>query len=118
MRSQRRAGNLYTLTEAGEEALSLFGSRVPGSVKKLLETSGDVWRARFQQEDQCRHSIRQTERGEYELTLAVQDQEMDLLRLTLTLPTRELARQMADQWKDRAGQVYEAVIRALSEDPS
>ena len=116
VRSQRKAGNLYALTDAGREALSLFGSRGPGSVKKLLEETGDVWRARFRQEDQYLHQIRQTQRGEYEVTLTVVEQEMDMLRLTLTLPTRELAQQTARAWPKAAGKIYESVMQTLSEE--
>lgn len=116
VRSQKRAGFLYQPTPAGDEALSLFGGRVPMSVKKLLRETGDSWRARFAQEDQYAHQIRQTERGEYELTLYVREQEMDTLRLTLSLPTRELAQRLAGRWPQKAGQLYETVIRTLSEE--
>ncbi|MBR1586510.1 MAG: DUF4364 family protein [Clostridia bacterium] len=116
VREKRRAGYLYQTTEAGREALTLFGGRVPPSVKKLLEETGPDWRRRFQQEDQYRHEIRQTERGEYELTLTVLEQDMDMLRLSLTLPTRDLANQLAEGWPRRASQIYESVIRTLTEE--
>ncbi|MBQ9263070.1 MAG: DUF4364 family protein [Clostridia bacterium] len=116
VRSRKRAGYLYQPTDAGQEALVLFGGRVPGSVKKTLEETGDQWRRRFAQEDQYQHSIHQTDRGEYELTLTVVEQEMDMLRLSLTVPTRELAQQLASQWPQKASQIYETVIHALTEE--
>jgi len=116
VRSQRRAGYLYQPTPAGEEALQLFGGRVPMSVKKLLEETGASWRERFAQEDQYGFDIRQTSRGEFEVTLSVREQDMDTLRLSLALPTRDLARQLAERWPQKAGQIYEYVIRTLSEE--
>lgn len=116
VRSQRRAGYLYQPTPAGEEALQLFGGRVPMSVKRLLEETGASWRERFAQEDQYGFDIRQTSRGEFEVTLSVREQDMDTLRLSLALPTRDLARQLAERWPQKAGQIYEYVIRTLSEE--
>lgn len=116
VRAPRRAGYLYQTTPAGEEALALFGGRVPGSVKKLLEETGEAWRQRFLQEDTCVSQVRQTERGDYELSLAVREQDIDTLRLTFILPTRELANRLSAQWPGKASQLYETVIRILSED--
>lgn len=116
VRSRRRAGYLYELTPAGDEALALFGGRVPQSVKRRLEETGAAWRRRFEEEDQYACQIRQTERGEFEVTFTVRGQEMDTLRLCLTLPTREMALQLAEAWPRRAGRIYETVIRTLTED--
>ena len=116
VRTKKRAGYLYELTDAGREALSLFGSRVPGSIKKLLKDSAEEWKRRFRQEMQYQHAIRQTERGEYDLTLTAVEQEMDMLQLRFTLPARDLARRMAEKWPQKAAEIYETVIRLLSEE--
>ena len=104
------------MTDAGREALALFGGRVPQSVQTLLKEGAAKWRERFREEGQSIHEIRQTDRGEYELTLTVVEQEMDMLRLTLSLPSRDLANQMAAKWPKKAGEIYETIIRLLSED--
>ncbi len=118
VRSKKRAGNLYEVTDAGREALSLFGSRVPRSVKDLLEETGGIWKQKFQEEAQYLHEIRQKSRGEYELTLSVIEQEMDMMRLTLSLPNREMAGQLAAKWPKKAGEIYETIIRLLTEEDS
>lgn len=116
VRTQKRAGSLYEVTDAGREALALFGSRVPASVKALLKEQSAAWRARFQAEAQALHEIRQTDRGECALDLTVVEQEMDMMRISLTLPTREMANQLAGRWPQKAAEIYETVIRLLSED--
>lgn len=118
VRSKKRAGYLYEVTEAGREALALFGSRVPKSVKDLLEETGHAWKQKFQEEAQYLHEIMQKSRGEYELTLSVIEQEMDMMRLTLSLPGRDLANQLAARWPKKAGEIYETVIRLLTEEDS
>ncbi|MBR5110783.1 MAG: DUF4364 family protein [Clostridia bacterium] len=116
VRTRKNAGFEYQVTEAGQEALELFGKRVPNSLKTLLSENESAWKARFKQETQSQQQIVQTDRGEYEVNFRVVEKDMDMMRLTLSLPTRELAEMLAKRWKDKAGKVYETVIRILTED--
>ena len=116
MRVHQRIGFLYQLTEAGLEALALFGSRIPMSLKTLLQSVSGDWKARFRQERQYQQEVRHTPRGEYELTLTVTEQDMDMMRLTLSLPNRELCSQLTANWPKRAGEIYETVLRMLTEE--
>ena len=115
-RTKKRSGYEYELTDAGREALDLFGGRVPPSIQKLLRQSGDKWKKRFRQEAQYQHEITQAESGEYTLSLTAAEHDAVMMRLTLTLPSRDLARQMAEQWPGKAAEIYEAVIRLLSKE--
>ena len=115
VRTKKRAGYLYQPTEAGVEALRLFGNRIPGSLESLISENAPALRQRFRQELHSQQDIRQTERGEYEVTLTATEQDLDLMRLYLTLPTRELAQQLAEKWPRKAAEIYETVIRILSE---
>ena len=99
-RTKKGAGYLYAVTTAGVEALMLFGGRVPPSVYALLKKNGGEWKRRFRREAQNLAEIRQTDRGEYELTLRVVEQDMDMMRLSLSLPTRELADQLIPYARD------------------
>lgn len=116
VRAKKRAGYLYEVTDAGKEALSLFGSRVPRSISSLLEATAWEWRQQFQKEAQYQQHVEQTARGEYELTLSVVEQEMDMMRLTLSLPSREMANRLAARWPKKSAEIYETVIRLLTED--
>ncbi len=115
VRARKDGGFEYALTEAGGEALALFGSRVPRSLQALLEQA-EEWKRRFRRESQYPEKIGQTAAGEFELTLTVKEQDLDMMRLSLLLPTRDLARQLAGRWPEKAPRVYEAVIRILSEE--
>ena len=114
-RTKKRAGWLYEPTAAGREALKLFGGRIPRSLIAMVEENAPALREKFQQELQAQQTIRQTERGEYEVTLSAVEQEMDMMRLQLSVPTRELANQLAARWPGKAAEIYETVIRLLSE---
>ncbi len=114
-RTKKGTGYLYAVTAAGTEALSLFGGRVPPSVYSLLDQHGEEWRRRFRREAQNLAEITQTDRGEYELNLRVVEQDMDMMTLSFTLPTREMAGQIADRWPQRAAEIYAEIFRMLTE---
>ena len=114
-RTKKGAGYSYTVTAAGKEALELFGGRVLPSVYDLLERTGAEWRQRFRREAQNVSQITQTDRGEYELTLRVVEQDMDMMTLTVSLPSREMAQQLSDKWPRKAAKIYAEVFRTLTE---
>ena len=89
---------------------------VPRFISSLLAETENSWKARFREESQSSQQIVQTDRGEYELHLKIMEQDMDMMRLSLSLPTRELADQLAQRWPQKAGKIYDMVIRILSED--
>lgn len=114
-RTKKGAGYSYAVTAAGAEALLLFGNRVPPSVYTLLKKYGGEWKQRFRREAQNLAEINQTDRGEYALNLRVVEQDMDMMTLSFTLPTRDMARLIADRWPRRAAQIYAEIFRMLTE---
>ena len=114
-RTKKGAGYLYAITTAGVEALSLFGNRVPPSVYALLANNGREWKQRFRREAQNLAEITQTDRGEYELKLRVVEQDMDMMTLTVSLPTQQMAQRLADRWPRKASKIYAGVFRMLTE---
>ena len=116
VRSKARAGYRYQLTEAGQEALKLFGRRVPRSVQTLIKKTGPEWQSRFQTEDGSRTEIKSMGDGEYETVLEVTDRDKPVLTLHLSAPSREAAAQIAEKWPRRAAEIYGTVIRLLAEE--
>lgn len=117
VRTKNQAGHIYQVTDAGKEALQLFGGRVPRSVHTVLQETGDQWKKRFRMEMQYQHQVNRLAAGDYELTLKVTEKNMEMMRLSLSLPTREVADHLANNWPEKAVKVYDAIIRILSEEP-
>lgn len=108
--------HVYAITPAGEEALLLFGNRVPGSIRQYIAKKGLLWQARLKESEQFPHQIRKTEKGEWVLSLSVQEKDAPLMQLTLSLPSYDMAAQMAKDWPDKASAFYAHAIRTLSEE--
>ena len=116
MRERKGENFLYTITPAGEEALALFGNRVPGSIRQYIEEKGLLWQARLKETEQYPTQIRKTEKGEWVLSLSVQEKNAPLMQLTLSLPSYDMAAQMAKSWAGKASAFYAQAIGMLSEE--
>ena len=116
VRSDNPSGSDYTLTDAGREAITLFGGKVPFSVRERIASGAPLWRERIRTERETPAVYRQNPRGEYELQLSIMEQDMPMLRLSLSLPTEEMAKRFRDVWADKAAGIYAEIFRSLGEE--
>lgn len=116
IRKAAEGQHVYAITPAGEEALLLFGNRVPVSIREYVAHKGLMWQARLKESEQYPRQIRKTEKGDWVLSLSVQEKDAPLMQLTLSLPSYDMADQMAKAWPEKAAALYAQAIRLLSED--
>lgn len=116
LREADGAKHVYAITPAGLEALAFFGNRVPVSIRQYVEEKGLLWQARLKESEQYPCQIRKTEKGDFVLSLSVQEKDAPLMQLTLSLPSYEMAARMARGWAGNASAFYASAIRLLSEE--
>lgn len=107
-------GQLYALTGKGHDALHMFRARIPHSRLMMLDQIADEWHVRFRREKQMLADFEKLPDGNFQVRLRLQERGSDLLDLKLNVPTHAQAQGFADAWIDRAGEVYSAVLKALS----
>ncbi len=105
---------LYRLTEAGRQALRLFEGSLPASALRAMDAAVPAMRRRFTAEKQTPARIEHEEGQEYHAVMEINEQKMNLLRLSLSLPTPELAKRCCDRWGDSAQKIYDFIIATLS----
>ena len=115
VRVRQEAGWRYEATPAGRELLDMFRGRVPQSRLDIVDEHSSEWREKLRRERAATAEVARVERGEYEVTLTLNDQETRLIRVTITLPTEDLARRMAAHWGGQAGAVYGEIVSLLRE---
>ncbi len=116
IRERKGEEHLYHITPAGEEALSLFGNRVPGSLIRFAKENAAVYRQKLMENEQYPCQVRKTESGEYVVTLSIREKDAPIMQFTLSLPTREMAANVMANWPRNAGTFYFNAIRTLSEE--
>ena len=115
IRSDRFDQSFYQLTDAGRQTLSMFENRLPVSQRELLDEHGPAWREKILREQVFMSDYHQTKRGEYELNLRVMEQDMEMMHVTLSLPSEEIAKTMKENWPEKAQQLYAGLFEALGE---
>ena len=114
-RTPKSGGSMYTPTDAGREAVELFEKDIPASVREKLDAVLAVWKDRILSEQIYPAEHHQTRRGEYALNMSVMEKDMEMLRVSLSLPTEELAKQLEAVWPAKAGQIYGMIFSMLSD---
>ena len=110
------AGVIYTLTESGKSTLDLFENRVLKSVRDKITEEAPEWRRQFDDENHATVQITQTERGEFVTQMKLADLKMDLMTVSLTVSSPEMANRMSKNWKVKADEICDYIIRRLTEE--
>ena len=107
--------SMYSPTEAGQEAVRLFARDIPASVRDLLDEKMPLWKEKIRDQQAYPARHHQTARGEYALEMSVMEKEMEMLKVSLSLPTEEMARQFEAVWPQKAGEIYRYLFSVLAE---
>lgn len=108
-------GTLYVLTGKGHDSLALFRERIPYSRLELVDKAAANWRQRFRRERQMLANFEKKDNGEYVVHLQLFEQDAELLRLDIAVPTHANAQRFSDAWMDRAPDIYAHIMHALGE---
>ncbi|MBQ6951680.1 MAG: DUF4364 family protein [Clostridia bacterium] len=115
---REKAGDnfVYTITPAGEEALSLFGSRLPQSLCRFVEEKGAAFREKMQEDEHYPRQIRKTEDGDYVVSLGIVEKDQPVMQFTVSVPSCRMAQDMVNAWPRRAGKFYSNAVFMLAEE--
>jgi len=107
------ADSLYTITDAGREALNLFMNHIPLSTAQLITDKAPAWLERFTREKQFLSETTVSENGECILHLKLVDGTAPMLCIDIPLPQKSLSEHMEKQWFRHAGEIYQYLLSTL-----
>ncbi|MBC8528754.1 DUF4364 family protein [Christensenellaceae bacterium NSJ-44] len=110
--SQSRSGPFH-LTAEGNQALELFLDRIPPLLRLEIKHFALASRAELLEENQVVADYQKLSEDEYLVTLKAVEQGVTLFQMELNIATRELAKELCNNWKKRSGLAYRALIDAL-----
>ena len=112
-RTEALGSNMYTITPAGREAVEMFRRDIPASTRSRLDENMPSWLSEVRFSQAYPVSWRQTKRGEYTLDMGICEKDMDMLRITLSLPNEEMAKRLGTRWRENAGEIYRLLFDTL-----
>jgi len=111
-------GEQLLMTDRGREALSLFGSRLPGDVRRRIAGAAPEFRERVLRNQQVRAAYEIARPNDYRLNLSVYEGDLPTVRLRMETHNRSLAARTIRRFTPHASQMttylYGLAERALS----
>lgn len=102
-----------TLSPEGKETLSFFGNRISDAIKEDINQYFKENEYSLLEEVSVQGDYYKSTSGEYEAHLIAKEQDINLIELTLSVPTKEIAEAVCDNWQRKNQEVYEQIIKLL-----
>lgn len=115
MISSQAIGNRthLAITEEGIQTLHYFDNRIGDSIKQDIDTFFQENELTLRNEVSVQSNYYKSTSGEFEAHLVAKDRNIDLVDITLSVPTEELASTICDNWQSKNQSIYQYLIQEL-----
>ena len=103
----------YALTPAGEELLSMYGSRIPYSAREAVDARLADWQAALRRQRDYRAEMTETPLGDFEVSLRMMERDRAVMAVTVCLPSSDVAARLCRRWQTEGGEVFRALLNPL-----
>ena len=111
----RTVGNRthLNITEEGRETLHFFENRINDAIKTEINQYFQENEFTLRDEVSVLGDYYKATSGEYEAHLVAKDRDTNLVELTLSVPTKEVAQSICDNWQKKNQEIYQYLIKQL-----
>lgn len=102
-----------SITEEGRETLHFFSNRINDGIKQDIDTFFLENEYALRNEVSILGDYYKSVSGEYEAHLVAKDREINLVDITISVPTQELAAAICDNWQKKNQEIYKYLIEQL-----
>ena len=102
-----------SITTEGKETLRFFENRIGDAIKTDVKTYFQEKEFDLRNEVSVLADYYKATSGEFEARLVAKDRGISLIDLTLSVPTREMAENVCDNWQKKNQEIYQYVTKAL-----
>ncbi len=101
------------ITEEGIQALHYFDSRISDSIKQEIDTYFQEQGHTLKNEVSIQGDYYKSTSGEYEAHLTAIDRDIKLVDITLSVPSKETAAAICDNWQSKNEAIYQYLVQEL-----
>lgn len=102
-----------TITNEGRETLRFFENRINDTVRQDINAYFQENEYALRNEVSVQSAYYKSTSGEYEAHLVAKDKEINLVEITLSVPTEEVAAAICDNWQKKNQEIYQQLIQQL-----
>lgn len=104
---------LLTITEEGRETLNYFENRISDTIKEEILTYFRDNELDLLDEVSVQSNYYKSTTGDYEAHLIAKERGANLIELKLSVPDKETATTICDNWQDKNQDIYQYIIKQL-----
>lgn len=101
------------ITEEGRQTLHFFENRINGGIKEEIDTFFRENEYSLRNEVSVLGDYYKSTSGEYETHLVAKDRGINLVDITLSVPTEEVAASICDNWQKKNQEIYQYLVQEL-----
>lgn len=104
---------LLTITEEGRETLTFFENRISDTIKEEIIEFFRSKEFELLDEISIQSNYYKATSGDYEAHLLAKERGINLIELKLSVPDKETATAICDNWQEKNQDIYQYIIKQL-----
>ena len=101
------------ITEEGRQTLSFFENRISSSIREEIDKYFKENEYELKNEVSVLSNYYKSTTGEYEANMIIREKNINLVNLTMSVPTEELAASISDKWETANQDFYNLLVEKL-----
>lgn len=101
------------ITREGEDTLEFFGNRISTQIRDEINAYFVENKFQLKNEVSVLSNYYKSTSGEYEANLIIKEKKINLVNLTISVPTEEIAASICEKWEAANQEVYSFLVDKL-----
>lgn len=103
----------FSITQEGKNTLSYFENRIGDAIKNDIDLYLTEKHLDLKNEASITSNYYKSTSGEFEASLSAKEKDIELIHLTLSVPTEELAISICENWRNKNQKIYQFIMNEL-----
>lgn len=104
---------LFSITEEGRNTLSYFRNRIGDAIINDIDAFLSEKHLELKSEASIIAKYYKTTSGDYEAELIAREKESDLVNIKISVPAKDMAESICENWYDKNEQIYKYLMEEL-----
>ncbi len=104
---------LFSITEEGRNTLSYFRNRIGDAIIDDIDAFLSEKHLELKSEASIIAKYYKTTSGDYEAELIAREKESDLVNIKISVPAKDMAESICENWYDKNEQIYKYLMEEL-----
>lgn len=112
--NSKKGNEYYSISEAGIDALDMFGDKLPEYFIKEVEKNFINFKREIKKNRELLGHYYKREEDEFIVSLQVMENESVIFSLSLNVPEEELAKNICKKWDSNPEEIFSKIIKTLT----